>query len=78
MEEIFSVNLSSNEINFIRQSLESVTIQGKDAKFLANLQMKLEHELSEIQRIKQEAELKKQNDLQEAIAFENNKNTGKR
>jgi Tfp pilus assembly protein PilN len=78
MEEIFSVNLSSNEINFIRQSLESVTIQGKDAKFLANLQMKLEHELSEIQRIKQEAELKKQNDLQAAIAFENNKNTGKR
>jgi hypothetical protein len=78
MEEIFSINLSSNEINFIRQSLESVTIQGKDAKFLANLQMKLEHELSEIQRIKQEAELKKQNDLQAAIAFENNKNTGKR
>jgi hypothetical protein len=78
MEEIFSIDLTSNEISFIRQSLETVTIQGKDAKFLANLQMKLEHELSEIQRIKQEAELKKQNDLQAAIAFENNKNTGKR
>jgi hypothetical protein len=76
--DIFSIDLTSNEINFIRQSLESVTIQGKDAKFLANLQMKLEHQLSEIQRINQEAELKKQNDLQAAIAFENNKNTGKR
>jgi Tfp pilus assembly protein PilN len=78
MEEIFSVDLTTNEINFIRQSLESVTIQGKDAKFLANLQMKLEHELSEIQRIKQESELKKQKDLEAAIAFENNKNSGKR
>jgi hypothetical protein len=78
MEEIFSVDLTPNEINFIRQSLESVTIQGKDAKFLANLQMKLEHELSEIQRIKQESELKKQKDLEAAIAFENNKNSGKR
>jgi hypothetical protein len=48
---IFSINLTANEINFIRQSLETVTIQGKDAKFLANLQMKMENELAEIQQM---------------------------
>ena len=42
MEEIFSIDLTLNELNFIRQSLETVTIQGKDAKFLVSLQMKLD------------------------------------
>ena len=65
--EIFSIDLTPNELNFIRQSLESVTIQGKDAKFLANLQMKLEHELSEIQRMKQEEEQKKMIALSETV-----------
>lgn len=65
--EIFSVDLTPNELNFLRQSLESVTIQGKDAKFLANLQMKLEHELSEIQRMKQEEEQKKMIALSETV-----------
>jgi hypothetical protein len=78
MEEIFSINLFSNEINFIRQSLESVTIQGKDAKFLANLQMRLEHELSEIQRIKQEEENKKLLGLSQAITADSQKTLNKK
>lgn len=65
--DIFSIDVTHNELNFIRQSLETVTIQGKDAKFLATLQVKIEHELSEIQRMKQEEEQKKMLALSETI-----------
>jgi hypothetical protein len=57
--DLFSIDLSHNEINFIRQALETVQISGKDAKFLANLQVKMEHELAAIQKLKQEEEQKK-------------------
>jgi predicted house-cleaning noncanonical NTP pyrophosphatase (MazG superfamily) len=76
--EIFSIDLTLNELNFIRQSLETVTIQGKDAKFLANLQMRLEHELSEAQRLKQEEENKKLLGLTQAIAADSQKNSNKK
>jgi hypothetical protein len=66
--DIFSVDFTINELNFIRQSLETVQIQGKDAKFLANLQSKIEYELSEIQRLKQEEEQKKMLALSETIS----------
>ena len=66
--DIFSIDLTHNELNFIRQSLETVTIQGKDAKFLASLQSKIEHELSEIKKIIQEEEQKKMLALSETIA----------
>jgi predicted house-cleaning noncanonical NTP pyrophosphatase (MazG superfamily) len=66
--DIFSIDVTHNELNFIRQSLETVTIQGKDAKFLATLQVKIEHELSEIQRMKQEEEQKKMLTLSEVIS----------
>lgn len=65
---IFSVDLTPNELSFIRQSLETVQISGKDAKFLANLQVKIEHELSEIQRMLNEEEQKKMASLSETIA----------
>lgn len=64
---IFSIDLTPNELNFIRQSLETVQISGKDAKFLANLQVKIEHELSEIQRMLNEEEQKKMTSLSETI-----------
>jgi hypothetical protein len=56
--DVFSIDFTLNEINFIRQCLELPSISGKDAKFLANLQNKIEQELAEIQRLKEE-ELKK-------------------
>jgi plasmid maintenance system antidote protein VapI len=56
--DVFSIDFTLNEINFIRQCLELPSILGKDAKFLANLQNKIEQELAEIQRLKEE-ELKK-------------------
>ena len=64
---IFSIDLTPNELNFIRQSLETVQISGKDAKFLANLQVKIAHELSEIQRMVNEEEQKKMISLSETI-----------
>lgn len=66
--DIFSVNFTVNELNFIRQSLETVTIQGKDAKFLATLQVKIEHELAEIQKMMQVEEQKKMLALSETIS----------
>ena len=56
---LFSVDFSHAELNFIRQALETVPIQGRDAKFCASIQIKLEHELEEIaQMIKAEEEAK--------------------
>ncbi len=56
---LFSVDFSHAELNFIRQALETVPIQGRDAKFCASIQLKLEHELEEItQMIKAEEEAK--------------------
>jgi hypothetical protein len=52
MEELYSINLTPIEIAFIRQSLDTVTINGKDAKFLANLQTKIEREMMEIENLK--------------------------
>ena len=51
---IFAVDFTQNELLFIRQSLDLVTIKGTDAKFLAGLQFKIEGELTEIQRIIEE------------------------
>jgi hypothetical protein len=70
---IFSIDLTPNELNFIRQSLETVQISGKDAKFLATLQVKIEHELSEIQKMLSEEEQKKMTSLSETIAKSSNK-----
>ena len=65
---VFSVDLTHNELLFIRQSLELPTISGKDAKFLATLQVKIEHELN---GIFEQEELKKQEGLKEIIQAEN-------
>ncbi len=56
---LFSVDFSHAELNFIRQALETIPIQGRDAKFCASIQIKLEQELEEItQMIKAEEETK--------------------
>jgi hypothetical protein len=75
---IFSIDLSINEITFLRQALEPISIQGRDAKFVASLQLKLEHELEEIQKILQEEEQKKIDNLQELFPEENNKSFKKK
>jgi hypothetical protein len=65
--EIFSIDVTHNELAFIRQSLEIVTVSGKDAKFLATLQVKIENELAQIEQMKQAEEQKKRKGLQELM-----------
>jgi hypothetical protein len=60
---IFSIDLDFNEIQFLRQALDIVSIKGTDAKFVANLQIKLENELIQIQEIIKQEETKKQEGL---------------
>ena len=75
---IFSIDLSHPEINFIRQALETVSIQGRDAKFCANLQIKLEQELEEITRMIKEEEESKMLGLQQLIEPEQSKTRSKK
>ena len=75
--DIFSVDFTHNELNFIRQSLETVSIQGRDAKFLANLQIKLENELTQIHNMLNAEEQNKQTGLQIALQEEAKKTSKK-
>ena len=74
---IFSIDLTVNEIQLLRQSLDIISIKGTDAKFLANLQIKLENELLQIQEIIKQEETKKQQDLQHIIEKEEKKSKKK-
>jgi hypothetical protein len=69
--DIFSIDVTHNELAFLRQSLDVVSVSGKDAKFLANLQTKIETELLQIEQIKQAEEQKKREDLQQILTQEN-------
>lgn len=75
--DIFSIDVTHNEIAFLRQALDLVTVNGKDAKFLANLQVKLETELAEIQNMKTKDEEKKQRELKALIEAEAAKSSKK-
>lgn len=70
---IFSIDLTQNEITFLRQALDLVTIKGTDAKFLANLQIKLENELIQITEMLRQEEEVKQQSLQDMISREEKK-----
>ena len=72
------MDFTHNELAFIRQSLDLVTISGKDAKFLANLQVRIENELIQIEQMKREEEQKKTENLQQIISHEQTKNNGKK
>jgi hypothetical protein len=74
---IFSVDFTHNELNFIRQSLDTVSIQGRDAKFLANLQIKLENELQEIHNMLNSEVQNKQVALQVALQEDAKKSSKK-
>jgi hypothetical protein len=70
---LFSIDFSHAELNFIRQALETIPIQGRDAKFCASIQIKLEQELEEItQMIKAEEEAKNVS-LQQILQYEETK-----
>jgi hypothetical protein len=71
--DLFAVDFSFNELQFLRQSLDLVTIKGTDAKFLASLQIKIETELTEIQQLLTLQEVEKQAALQEVLEREEKK-----
>ena len=71
--DLFAVDFSFNELQFLRQSLDLVTIKGTDAKFLASLQIKIETELAEIQHMLNQQDVEKQAALQELIEKEEKK-----
>ena len=58
--DLFSVDFTLGELALLRQSLDIITITGKDAKFVASLQTKLEMEAQAIQNMLQQAEAEKQ------------------
>lgn len=70
---IFSIDLTVNEIQLLRQSLDIISIKGTDAKFVANLQSKLESELLQIQEMLHKVEEAKQQELQDIVFKEEKK-----
>ena len=74
---IVSMDLTPNELNFVRQALDLVSIKGTDAQFLANLQLKFERELAEIQRLNEEEERRKVEVKNQIIATETAKSSKK-
>jgi acid phosphatase family membrane protein YuiD len=76
--DIFAIDFSFNELVFVRQALDVVSVAGKDAKFLAALQIKVENELAEIQKMKQEFEDQKIEELQQAITIDQSKARNKK
>jgi hypothetical protein len=74
---IISMDFQPGELNFIRQALDLVTVKGVDAKFLASLQIKIETELTEIQKTIEQEELTKQEGLKKIMATETSKSTSK-
>jgi hypothetical protein len=71
--DLFSVDFTPNELSFIRQALDVVSVSGKDAKFLANLQVKIEGEIEQIIQMKAQAEIEKTVQLKEIIHQEEKK-----
>ena len=58
---LFSIdNLSLEEINLLRQSLNVIEIKGSSAIFVATLQVKLDQEISQIRSMIEEEEKNKQ------------------
>jgi hypothetical protein len=76
--DIFSIDFTHNEIAFIRQCLDLPSISGKDAKFLANLQSKIESELVQIDQMKQVEAQKKAEGLQAILEAEQTKANNKK
>jgi hypothetical protein len=58
---VFTIdNLQLDEIRLLRQSLNVIEIKGISAIFVANLQIKLDGEIREIEAMLKEEETKKQ------------------
>jgi len=74
---IVTMDFTPNELTFVRQALDLVSIKGTDAKFLANLQTKIEEELINLQKMAEEEEKRKVEVQQQIIATEAAKSSKK-
>jgi hypothetical protein len=72
--DIYSIDVTLNELMFIRQALDLVTISGKDAKYVSSLQYKLENKIQEIQKANEDEKTKS---LKQAIEIDKQKYTSK-
>lgn len=73
--DLFSVDLTLTELIFLRQASDIVSITGKDAKFLAGLQNKLEGEIGQIQKLQED---RKMQELANAMAIDKEKQQSKK
>jgi hypothetical protein len=64
---VFEIALTEEEIVFLRHATDYIQVQGKDCKFVATVQVKLEQEIAEIKELKKQAESEKAAELQKAI-----------
>lgn len=62
-----TLELNERELVFVRQALDIVQIQGKDAPFLSNLMYKVEQELKEVYELTNKSQQTKVRGLQEAL-----------
>jgi hypothetical protein len=69
------VDFSLNELIFLRQSSDIVSITGKDAKFLTNLQNKLEQGITEINNM---MDAKNTVELEKVITFDKERQQAKK
>jgi len=60
-----NVTFSPEELTFIRQTIDLATISAKDAKFVANVQIKIDNELLQIHEIQNQTEIEKRRQLEE-------------
>ena len=72
------MDFSPNELNFLRQALDLVTVKGTDAKFLAGLQLKLENELAEIAKMLEQENTGEAKSLDQIITNDAQKNLSKK
>ena len=75
--DIFSIDVTYSELVFIRQTLDLPSISGRDAKFVANLQAKVESEIYQIEQMKLQEEENKKKQLEEIIAADQKSNKSK-
>ena len=62
-----TLELNEKELVFVRQALDIIQIQGKDAPFLATLMYKVEQEIKEVYELTNKSQQAKAQGLQEAL-----------
>ena len=76
--DLCTLDLTYNELVFIRQSLDFPTISGKDAKFLAALQIKFEEGITQFDQTAKKEQEKKTKELQAIIESDGSKSVSKK